>query len=607
MVASLAPIAQSQEQAQPSHTRTLVGWVLVPAVQGQQGRLINVTVQITYPGSGRVSVYTELGGEGVSELTRLSVELAVRTASVMAGVSWKSFDTTVTFRVASEIAGPSGGLAVALATYLMLYLNSNVSIAGAAVTGAITPHGLASRVGGIPEKCAAAMRQSATLFLPLANKAEAPTTCGYVAVTGLLNATRGVLREEASHTLHVGLAAPQELRSMLRELTYNISRSTEEVLLKMPVAARTEYDRLTRPLLQEAAAIAESNPYAAASIAFSAYVTALRGYYHHVLTKEGLSAARQILDGMKRRAAELESKLSSMPPEGSQLYVELLGLSYARLADARYNMGFLERNLNNLDAGEIASRLAYVDGRLETVSVWMRVAEAMRDKGARISKHSLLDVSVMLRDYARISGKYAVEYVDYVIANYPLDENTKRYLAAVAGELRSLLKLAEEEYARGNIIASLGYYRESLSKSADMVTHLLTADRDAAGVAYYEELERIWAIVAARAYLRGAASIVSVLYYEYAEYRASRGDYVSALELMGEAVMSAATWSLNTLSRLAYPLETAPAQEPGEERLAALVAWSLLLIAAGLTSGIAVATVITYLSIRKLSGAPSTR
>ncbi|MEM1904425.1 MAG: hypothetical protein QW617_03820 [Acidilobaceae archaeon] len=596
--ATLIPL-EGQTEVQPTQ-RVLSGWVLVPAVQGNQGRLINMTIQITYPGSGLISIAILADKATVDEITRLSAELAVKMASILAGYSWKSFDTHIEIQIATNITGPSGSFAIALLVYSLLSLNSNLSL-NLAVTGAITPHGLASRVGGIPEKCSAS--RDSVLVLPLVNVAQATPLCYPKPVTGILNATASlnVLRVPSSE-LTIKTSTPQKLKSLLVEVAENISVATESVLKDLLPAARASVESNVRSLLEEARNLKDDDPYVAASTAFSAYVTVLNVRHYEAIKREGLGYVVRVLESQREKATALESRLKGFSPQGSQLYIEFASLAYARLADAVYHIGVVEKSANRMSAEELASRLAYIDGRLETVKYWSFVAEALRDEGVQLSSYTLSDTLNLLRDYSSTTASYVVSLVEYVVRNYPLDENTKTYMASVALELRDLVRRAEEEYARDNKIAALGYYRECLSKSLDIMSQLL-GDESHVAREYYKELERIWTVIAAEALTRGVPLGMASLYSSYAEYKASRGDYASALDLMGEATISAILWRLSTLSYFGTPSNSASTQKLEKDvsiqQLSAFIAWSLLLLLFGIAGGLAIATIVTYLRLRR--------
>ncbi|MEM1927922.1 MAG: S16 family serine protease [Acidilobaceae archaeon] len=597
--------SQSQLESYSQTLRELSGWVLVPAVRGSQGTLVNVTVQLVYPGSGAIRVAVENERGEIGKITRLSMELAVRTASLLAGYSWRSFDANITIHITTDITGPSGGVAIALLTYSLLSLNSNSSIA-VPVTGAVTPHGLASRVGGIPEKCVAAMSGGMILVMPLANTAEAPQTCRYLPVAGVLDASEklGVI-DVPSVDLRVDFSTLHpKLDSLLSRVAEDLSAKTESILSELPPPLKAEVSRVVAPLLEEASSVREKSPYTASSIAFSAYIRALQAKYSYALSREGRSYAVRVLESLKSEASSIELKLRNLQPDNSQLYVEFASLAYARLADAVYHIGLVEANIDRLKAEDLAFRLAYISGRLETSRLWVAVAEDLRGEGLKLSEYAFSDLLTHLRDFARIAADYAVEVVNYSIRYYPLDEDTKRYMSSIALQLREISRLAEAEYARENRVAALGYYRECLSKALDITSQLLAGD-DRALRLYYEELQRSWLIAIARLSAKGLSPGVSYLYYEYASYRASRGDYGSALDLMEDAVLSAMLWSMAALSYLARPypdgsIETSQARAEVALRQAIMTtAWTLLLLATGLACGVGLSTIAVYLSLRR--------
>jgi len=77
-LAVAAPLALAQGLSWTRET-----WVLLPAVYGTQGMVTNVTVTLTYPGTGQVSVTDNSGQVGSSTL--YSVEMAYMVAMAYAG------------------------------------------------------------------------------------------------------------------------------------------------------------------------------------------------------------------------------------------------------------------------------------------------------------------------------------------------------------------------------------------------------------------------------------------------------------------------------------------------------------------------------------------
>jgi len=111
-LAVAAPLALAQGLSWTRET-----WVLLPAVYGTQGIVTNVTVTLTYPGTGQVSVNDNSGQVGSSTL--YSVEMAYMVAMAYAGLNWRNYNLYVHFNVSGSIEGPSGSFGIMLAVLVL--------------------------------------------------------------------------------------------------------------------------------------------------------------------------------------------------------------------------------------------------------------------------------------------------------------------------------------------------------------------------------------------------------------------------------------------------------------------------------------------------------
>ncbi len=157
---SVAPgasgVANSSEQGSLSCT------VRIAAVSSSGGGVLgNLTVTISWPGSGRVFISTSPAAEVDTQGSAMIASLA---ASILAGVDPLSLDFYYEIQAPSIIVGgPSAGAAMALAAYQLLtrgYCDSSV-----VATGMIQPDTSIGPVGGLKEKLEAVASGGGRVFV----------------------------------------------------------------------------------------------------------------------------------------------------------------------------------------------------------------------------------------------------------------------------------------------------------------------------------------------------------------------------------------------------------------------------------------------------------
>ncbi|MGC9072456.1 MAG: S16 family serine protease, partial [Acidilobus sp.] len=188
LVASLTSVASAQAIGW-----SRAAWLMIPAVYGTQGVVINVSVTLTYPGTGQVSV-TDNSGQ-ISGSTLYSMEMAYMVAMVYAGLNWHNYNLYVHINATGNIAGPSGSFGVMLATFSLASGLWSSALHRYAVTGAVSPSGLSGPIGGLPYKCQAASSSGLGIVYPVGDQLTANETCNdtqRVPVAGLAEALEKV-------------------------------------------------------------------------------------------------------------------------------------------------------------------------------------------------------------------------------------------------------------------------------------------------------------------------------------------------------------------------------------------------------------------------------
>jgi predicted S18 family serine protease len=557
---------------------TITGWVMVPAVESSdKGVLINITVTITIPGRGVIEVVGERGAGTVGETTRTSMVMAVKTGSLYAGYYWGSLDATIRIGTREEVEGPSGGFAIALLTYLMLITHSNVGIKGFAVTGAISPDGLAAKVGGVSEKCNVAQESGYTLILPLANVNNVGPQCrSMIPVGGLLSGLRSV-KGAPEVSIKASYPLPGEYNRSMRETAQRYIGEAEKLLRNLR-GARTPWTlEWVEGNITRARDLVDEHPYAAASLAFVAYVVALQSHYYVQLEERGVRWAREEISRLKSEVERLKGELDSKPRSGSVYYLEFLATAYSRLADANSTLYSAESLIakGRYTPADVARDLGFAVARLDTVRTWVSIAERLREEKPVIREDLAKTIALIFGDYVRSSVEYASELVKYMIKAYNIPEEEAVYLNTYLDVVRGLLERADREASKGNYLAAVGFYREALSKSLSRI--FVPRDVTERGLVdgYLSELSNLQSLLTIAIASRGLTSGLAPAYADYAMVRYRLGDYELSLGLLEEAVASTILWYTLALkaASLAGPIEgvslvaSPPPTTPGSNAL----------------------------------------
>jgi len=600
-ILSYVGVAQQQDQS------VLTGWVMVPAVEGGgRGSLVNVTVTIVIPGSGVIRVVGERGEATVGGTTRASMTMAVKTGSLYAGYHWGSLDATVRIGTSEEVEGPSGGFAVALLTYLMLVTHSNIKLEGFAVTGAISPDGLSSRVGGVDVKCNVAQNAGYTLILPLANVPDVGPQCrSMVAVGGLFSGLRSV-RGTPDAIIAVSYPLPGGFNRSMREAAQRYIGESERLLGELRGSRLPWTLDWVEGNISRAREVVDRHPYAAASFAFVAYVTAVQSQYYLLLEERGAQWARSEVSSLRSEVERLKIELDSKPRSGSSYYLEFLATAYSRLADANTTLQSVESMIGRgYTVGDIALNLGFAKARLDTVRTWISIAESLRGEKPVIGEGLVGILASAFSDYVRSSVFYASELVKYMVRVYNLPEREATSLRIYLETVEGLLGRADSEISKGNHLAALGFYREALSKSLSRIFVPPGVVRNDIVDGYIRELSNLQSLLAASIVSSGFVSGLAPAYVDYAIVRYKLGDLISSLGLLEEAVASTILW-YTLLLKTASPTGvitgvTPPAQPivPGAPRSNAdTLNYSITVALAILLSFLLGITISTWLSYR---------
>jgi len=550
VVASLA--APASAQAPNSIVLRASFYLAAVDEEGEKGALIPAELTIVVPGNGSIIVSS---GGGVDEVTRTSMEMAVKLAALLAGVDWRSADFRVYIDSRAPVGGPSGSAMVALVAYTLLAGSPRVNFTDSiVVTGAISPEGLVASVGGVDLKCEAARSQGMTLYYPLVNVTVAlMDSCGWeTTYTGVLNLTGEVY---GSPPLDVSLNVfplPREFNATMKAAAERMAGEAAQVLAKaLEAGASPELAAAVQRGINASLSLADTHPYAAASLAFTALLNATRIYYLALGDPALLDAEAE---RVAAALAALEENLTALGPEGSIYYVEFAATAYTRLAAAKSSLEAYWRYSEAGLASRAIAELAHASARISSIREWIASAEASRNLTPRVSAYDTMRLAAAMMDYVHTAASYAESIARYFVENYGRSEDILVYIDVING----LVAQADSYMAQNNTVAAIGFYREALSRSLNMLFQAslgVYAGPEYILDDYMDELKRVYVLLSSRLLARGAAPGLAPAYYDYGLVLEAMGRPDAALLMLEESASSAITWSL-----LAVALDAAPGQ-----------------------------------------------
>ncbi len=548
LLASLEPVSVASSTSTPVNGRISRSITLyVPAVSGEnKGGIIKVTVSIEYPGNGSITVSA---GGAVGATTVNSVKMAFLTAAAILGVDWSTLDVSVHFETQNALEGPSASFAVSLAiAALLLPFPIGKGLEGYAITGAIAPDGLSSRVGGIPEKCGAAEAMGLILVYPTANKAEASSCSRSRDVAGLLSGLENIVNVTIPLNVNVTLRYPHAYAEIMSEEAVKMAKYAELNLTEASSKVTIPQDiyKSIVNLTSEALRLSKTKPYSAASLAFTALYRAL-SLNMRVKTTSPVEA-EELVNNVKNK---LNALRDSMPETASSWQAaELLSVAFTRLADAEASIlrseDLLKRGLYANATDEASFALA----RIESIKTWVRAAKSLNETGLPINDDIIKLVAVRLSQYSGISVNYSVSLLESIKKEEPfIAADVDRAINIV----KTLYNRGAEELDKGNYLPAIGYFREALSESSYYIFYF-GVPHGSPGVleAYREELKRIVERLAVTNSAYGIYSILASSYVEYSDVLYSQGDRLSAVRILEHAVFSLIITGLLRLGNPSY-------------------------------------------------------
>ncbi len=540
LLIALVVLASTPVGAQQDEVKVLKAWFYAPAVSDEDGAdLIRVDIEVRIPGIGDVNV--EAGGK-VDNTTYMSMKMAVYTAALYAGLDWRRIDASIRLETPQNVAGPSGSLGVAVVTYQLL--TRGHAAEGLTITGAISPDGTASRVGSVDLKCRAAEEAGSTFIYPLVNMTEKlRTTCNGIPVPSIVNATATILGLGPFQVATI-LEIPPEFNAAMRDAAREIASKALRVAEDAPDNVRMAVEERINASRQ----VMDVSPYASASLAFTALVTAYNGYYQARLAN-GSNIYESILSEVgevKGILEDLRRELDSHSLNGSIYYIEFLSTAYTRLANAEASLEearSLAEDRSPLIENAISS-LAVSRARVETIRAWIDTAERMKAVGPTVTAGELREATVRYGGYTRQAVEYANSILEYMIKYYNAPEDV---LGVRIKIINRLVSEARGYEGQGNYVAALGFYREALSMTLSSIFGFFLA-RSSSDIinGYYNDLETLHSMIQSRLASIGLSSGLALAYEEYASILVGE-EPSTAISLLEEAVASSIAWYMLTL------------------------------------------------------------
>jgi len=556
-----APLAAGQTQY------SLYAEYYLPAVtqDGEpRGSLLPTSINITSPGQGVIRV--ESGGS-VDEVTAYSMALAVKLAALMAGVDWRTLNVTIYIDSPGGVGGPSGSAMTALIAYLLLSGSPRGDgYSWFTATGAISPEGLVASVGGVEYKCEAAGEAGLSFYYPLVNATEdLLESCNGQTYTGLLNLTSQVSGVPEPRPAATGFPLPPSFNETMRQAAYNMANKTLRLLEEAAsLGADPTLLEYTRLGVNKSLQYAEEHPYAAASLAFTALLNATRIYYEILgYQPDGYDLLDQEAARIEEELAAIEDELNTMPRNGSIYYVEFLATAYTRLAAAKTSLLAYHNYTQQFYYASAVSELAHAAARIDSIREWIRSANASLLDRPKLSEDDVARLAWITADYVETAANYSKSLAQYMVETYGRDPNILIYIDiidALVGEARAYM--AEENY-----VAAIGFYREALSRSLNMLFQAsIGAYQGPIPIIndYLNELQVTYSYLSSRLLASGSAPGLAPAYYDYAMVLLMEGRNISAVLLLEEAATSAVLWSLLGVAKASANV-TATVEAPVEE------------------------------------------
>jgi predicted S18 family serine protease len=536
----LSVLASVEDTSKTRFERVIGGWIYVPAVSDHKGVLVNLSILILWPGKGLVNVSSE---GSVSASTVYSLSAALWTSALLLGINPLSFNARVEIHTGGTVSGPSASLAAATLAMTLLSSYYNSGTTKFVITGAIVPQGFAGPIGGVNEKCYAAIKNNLNFIIPVANEVELTSFCRdsntsshrIYAVSNLFEAYSLV----TNITLFDGLVKPnttypKAMSEVLIASTHSMLEKTSNILYKInKLTSKNNYFNISNLInniernVNLSIKLIEEHPYSAASLAFTALSQSL-GLYYSILLNEGKLNDKDIILNIKSNLTNLKNLIDIYEKNISCLEkMELLSVAAARISDSLWNLeNYEELKKSKLySVTDLGYTLGLAEARLYSIESWIQAFK-------RIPCHTPLQRNFY--DYIKI-----IKYFSDINGNYTASVLEEVGLNKTASLLRDLIKRADNAFAKNDTALALGYYREVLSLSTElMFSKLILSHYNTRPVLerYIDAGVKLYSYTYYLLALHGFESILAPAYMEYAEVLMRYSDMNSSIPILASAV-----------------------------------------------------------------------
>jgi len=543
--ASLQTMAFNADSASGARAeRVIEGWVYVPAVSDHGGVLVNLSMQILWPGRGLINVSSE---GSVSPSTAYSISAAIWTSALLLGINPLSFDARVEIHTGGTVSGPSASLAVATLAMTLLSSRYNSRTHNFVITGSIVPQGFAGPIGGVNEKCEAAVENNLGFIMPVANGVELSPTCReantssnkILAVSDLFEAYSLISNLTILNSLTMpNTSYSKAMSEVMTASALSMLAKADEVLGRInqtvnKMSSENNYINISS-LIKEikrninlSKTIIKEYPYSAASLALTALSQSL-GLYYSILLNEGMLNDTNIISDIKTNLTRLKEFITYYGENVSCLEkMELLSVAAARISDSLWNL----ENYENLKESKMYSvtdlgyTLGLAEARLYSVESWI---QAFKNEPCRTPLQDNFN------DYIKI-----IKYFSDINANYTASVLEEVGLNGTASLLRDLMKRADEAFAGNDLALALGYYRELLSLSTELMFSNLILDQYNAKPVLERYIGAGMELYSYTYYLlslHGLRSVLAPAYMEYTKVLMMYSDMNSSIPILASAV-----------------------------------------------------------------------
>ncbi|MGC9020078.1 MAG: S16 family serine protease [Candidatus Methanodesulfokora sp.] len=548
--------------------------ISAPAVMqtenGTVGVLSNLTVTVSYPGSGKVY----FSAEPLTDIdTQGSARVAAFVACYLLGKDFNSYDFFYLMSSKSTIiGGPSAGAAMTVAT--MAALMETQPRKDVIMTGMINPDGTVGPVGGIPEKLRAAAEGGAKIFLIPAGQRVVTesrverTTIGIITIMRTVQSTVDLV--ELGNKLGVNVIEVSDVAEAFKYFTGMKIEVPEIQKLGLPESAKSTISSWVKMYLNNVSSMNEKSInlssklsssqrayisslvgdsrkyaknaldlidkgfyYTAASAAFQSALYSEMAYETALYLTEGKSAFERAFKEVNLSLDALYKEIINLRPslEG----IDVISAAWIRYYDAKRNLELSSSAYSNglifdkptwgsVQHGAIYY-LAYAKWRAITAKTWL----SLYKQGSAISQTSLRSIANVLIYGAETSLSYA--YTLYSgTSNSLLDESQQK------------LSDARDAYSDGNYIAALGLSVEAISDATTAIHAVYYTDMSTA----INGVKKSALAAISRAKSGGIEPLLAMSYYELASYY-EKSDPLTSLSLYEMSAVSA--MSLEIASR----------------------------------------------------------